>query len=211
MYELDTTSGLSFEEAYLKAHGTAPFPSSSSSFSSSSTATTIARPSDADPNPWVETVSTWRFDVPSGVSLRRTTMTHTEQEKYGLDALYQTEDGGSVGVSVWPLPPERATEPSTVEAVRDIVENMPVVPNVSMLRDAKALLDQGATGGGGGGEGGKMFTFAYDLGGGADAPSYVAVNALTHDGKMYVVHATSPGGKTAAKDLRAIADSFRVG
>jgi NAD(P)H-nitrite reductase large subunit len=37
------------------------------------------------------------------------------------------------------------------------------------------------------------------------------VNALTHDGKMYVVHATSPGGKTAAKDLRAIADSFRVG
>jgi hypothetical protein len=204
VYELDTTSGLSFEEAYLKAHGTAPFPSSSSSFSSSSTATTIARPSDA-------TVSTWRLDVPSGVSLRRTTMTHTEQEKYGLDALYQTEDGGSVGVSVWPLPPERATEPSTVEAVRDIVENMPVVPNVSMLRDAKALLDQGATGGGGGGEGGKMFTFAYDLGGGADAPSYVAVNALTHDGKMYVVHATSPGGKTAAKDLRAIADSFRVG
>ena len=211
VYELDTTSGLSFEEAYLKAHGTAPFPSSSSSFSSSSTATTIARPSDADPNPWVETVSTWRFDVPSGVSLRRTTMTHTEQEKYGLDALYQTEDGGSVGVSVWPLPPERATEPITVEAVRDIVENMPVVPNVSMLRDAKALLDQGATGGGGGGEGGKMFTFAYDLGGGGDAPSYVAVNALTHDGKMYVVHATSPGGKTAAKDLRAIADSFRVG
>ena len=61
------------------------------------------------------------------------------------------------------------------------------------------------------GEGGKMFTFAYDLGGGGDAPSYVAVNALTHDGKMYVVHATSPGGKTAAKDLRANADSFRVG
>ena len=140
MYELDTTSGLSFEEAYLKAHGTAPFPSSSSSFSSSSTATTIARPSDADPNPWVETVSTWRFDVPSGVSLRRTTMTHTEQEKYGLDALYQTEDGGSVGVSVWPLPPERATDSMVVHGVeRPLLRHAPAIPRLpSRSRAASA-------------------------------------------------------------------------
>lgn len=114
--------------------------------------------------------------------------------------------------------------PPIPQDVRKAVEGIPLQPGMAPLGEAKVLLDAStlrtvdikAAG-----EQrsknkttkqtppNKKFYMEYD------APPYVAVAAVPHDGALYVVHATMPGSSTTSRreaaKLRDIVDSFWVG
>lgn len=110
------------------------------------------------------------------------------------------------------------------EGVRAAVEGIPLQPGMPPLRSARALLDAGSLrtvdikavrGSSARSKGEAVSTFYMEY----DAPPYVAVAVVPHQGALYVVHASMPssssssseGGRREAGMLRSIVDSFEVG
>jgi hypothetical protein len=175
----------------------------------------------------------WQLTVPVSVALARVKLTRGEEEIHGLDVLYRVvrdadapkaesgrgDDAPTVGVSVWPLPPETPAEKVQLSQARATIESVALAPGMPALRDAGELLDFGvlktadvkalkpvaARGEKQRRDAGVRFYAEYD------AP-YVAISAVPVNGALYVAHAAAPGGsRRESERLREIVDSFRVG
>jgi hypothetical protein len=174
----------------------------------------------------------WQFTVPESIALARVKLTRGEEEIHGLDVLYRVvrdadapkaesargDFAPTVGVSVWPLPPETPAEKVQLSQARATIESVALAPGMPALRDAGELLDFGVlktadvkAGGPVAARGEKRRDAGVRFYAEYDAP-YVAISAVPVNGALYVAHAAAPGGsRRESERLREIVDSFRVG